>query len=113
MRRANYSIRKESIEDQLSAGRFSPCLEIKFRDIEGVHVHTIGAGFDDELYVFREDGETLVVSHNPKLGYIGMESFRGDDTSGVVFFQGDEYETFIQDKNRSFPAMVRQMSELL
>lgn len=113
MRRVDFSIRKESIEDQLSAGRFNPCLEITFRDIKGIHVHTIGAGFDDELYVFREKGETLVVSHNPKLGYIGMEAFRGGDTVGVVFFQGDEYENFIQDKNGSFPAMVRQMSELL
>lgn len=71
----DYEIKKESIEDMCTAGRFNPCLEITYRDKDGIQTHKLKAGNDDELYVYREDDVTYVLSENPLLGYVGLEVF--------------------------------------
>ena len=82
-----FEVRKESIEDACRAGRFHPLLEIVFRDKAGIHTHKIGAGYSDELHVFREDGVTYVLARNNALPYVGLEAFEGDDTVGDIFLQ--------------------------
>jgi len=44
MRRVNYKIQEESIDDMQMAGEFNPCSEITFRDKSGIHTHKIEAG---------------------------------------------------------------------
>ena len=83
----NFEVRKESIEDACRAGRFHPSLEIVFRDEAGIHTHKIGAGYSDELHVFREDGVTYVLARNNVLPYVGLEAFEGDDKVGDIFLQ--------------------------
>ena len=60
MKRVSCSITKESYEDMTKAGRFNPCLEATFRDKSGSHTHKISAGYSDEVYAFRENGETFI-----------------------------------------------------
>lgn len=83
----NYVISKESIEDMMKAGRFNQCLEIIFWDRSGKHKHKISAGYGDQIYVYREQGETFVVLQNRGLGYIGLETFKGDEALGEIFLE--------------------------
>lgn len=91
MRRAkNFTITKESLEDQVKGSRYNPCLEITFRDRIGRHKHKIFAGYSDEIHVFKNHGQTLVLSFNPRLGYAGLEAFQGDERINDVFLSGGE-----------------------
>ena len=83
----NYTIHKESFEDMLTSGRFNPCLEIVFRDKTGHHTHKLSAGHSDDIVVYREYGETLVLTHNPQLGYFGLEMFNGDEKGADLFLE--------------------------
>ena len=52
MRRVySHTIRKESYEDQIAAGRWNPGFEIVFRDRRGKHTHKISAGNSDVIHV--------------------------------------------------------------
>jgi hypothetical protein len=91
MRRSkNFTITKESLEEQVKDMRYHPCLEITFRDRIGRHKHKISAGYSDEIHVFRNHGETLVLSFNPGLGYAGLEAFQGDERINDVYLSGSE-----------------------
>jgi len=83
----NYVISKESVEDMMKAGRFNQCLEIVFRDRNGKHKHKISAGYGDEIYVYREQGETFVFLQNRGLGYIGLETFKANEAMGEIFLE--------------------------
>jgi len=83
----NFQIQKESTEDAVRAGRFHPSLEIVFRDKAGIHTHKIGAGYSDDLHVFREDDVTYVLARNNALPYVGLEVFEGSDKVGDIFLQ--------------------------
>ncbi len=83
----NFSISKETIEDQTQAGRWNPCLEISFRDKQGLHTHKIGAGYSDDIHVFRESGVTFIVGTNSRLGYVDLEIYEGDDKLGEIFLE--------------------------
>jgi hypothetical protein len=85
----NYSISKEPIEDMIEAGRFNPCIQITFRDRRGVHTHKLGAGYKDDIHVYREHGDTFVLTRNCRLGYVGLEVFNGNESVGDIFLQGD------------------------
>ena len=88
MRRIHrYSIGKESTEDMIRAKRFKPSLEITFRDRSGQHTHKLTAGSDDDLDVYREGPETLVLATNSRLGYIGLEVFEGPNKTGEIFVE--------------------------
>lgn len=89
MRKVKYEIKKESIESQLDAGRFNPALEITFRDKTGTHTHVIGAGYSDEIDVYRDGKETFVLTRNFDLEYVGLEVFEGDYVVGEMFLQSD------------------------
>ena len=80
MRRVtSYSIEKESFKDMIEARRFNPCLEISFRDRKGKHTQKLSAG--------REGEHTFVLCQNPRLGYIGLEVFVGEEQTGNIFIE--------------------------
>jgi hypothetical protein len=83
----NYSIRKESLRDMREAGRFNPCLEITFKDRKGNHTQKLSAGYQDEIHAYREGEYTFVLCQNPRLGYIGLEVFKGEEQTGDIFLE--------------------------
>jgi len=86
----NYIISKEPIEDMIKVGRFNPCLQITFRDRQGVHTHKLAAGYEDGIHVYRDHGETFVLTQDCRLGYVGLEVFNGNEAVGDIFLQGDD-----------------------
>jgi hypothetical protein len=86
----HFSIMNECLKDQLKARRHHPSLEITFRDKKGWHKHKILSGRADAIHVFRENGVTMVLSHNPRLEYAGLEAFEGDQKINDVFLTGSE-----------------------
>ena len=108
-----HTFAKESTEDMIAAGRYSPCIEITFHDRWGRHTHKLGAGTSDVIHVYREGGETLVLSVNDPLGYVGLEVFRGRDRVGEIFFQGDQL-TEVLGRNDLAPfTMIRRLLEYI
>ncbi|WP_020586344.1 hypothetical protein [Desulfobacter curvatus] len=110
----NYSISKESTEEMSRAKRFNPCLKITFRDHSGQHSHKLMAGYDDDLDVYREGPETLVLAINARLGYIGLEVFEGANKTGEIFVE--EYqviETLGRDDLTPFNAIKRLREHIL
>ena len=83
----NSKVSKESFDDMIKANRFNPSLEIIFRDKNGKHVHKISAGYDDVIHVYKEDVETYVLSLNPRMGYAGLEVFKGSEKTGKIFLE--------------------------
>ena len=104
----NYSISKENTEDMIQAKRFNPCLKITFRDRSGQHTHKLSAGYDDDLDVYREGSETYILTTNPRLGYIGLEVFKGADKTGEIFVEEHQVkETIGRDDLAPFNAIKR------
>jgi hypothetical protein len=114
MRRINhYAICKESVDDMTAAGRFNPCLEITFRDRSGVHTHKLSAGYDDHVHVYRESGQTFVLSCNDRLAYVGLDVFSGENPAGEIFLQGDQViEALGRDDLAPF-TVIRRMLEII
>jgi len=109
MRRVDCRIVKESYEDMIEAGRWHPSLEIIFRDKTGTHKHKIGAGDSDEVYAFREAGETFVFSQNISLGYISLEVFKGDEQTGDVFIDSHQVKEALGRDDLAPPAIIRRL----
>jgi len=110
MRKVDHQLQREPFKDMVAAGRLNPCLEITFRDKQGKHTHKIGAGYSDEVSVFRENGTTYILSHNPALGYAGLEAFDGDEKTGDVFLQGDPLLDLLGDKDLSPVQLAYELS---
>ena len=91
----NYEILKESFDDMIKANRFTPSLEILFRDKNGKHICKISAGYDDVIHVYREDADTYILSLNPGLGYVGLEVLDGSEKTGRIFLQGDQVKEIL------------------
>lgn len=110
MRRvSNHTITKESVEDMLNARRFNPCLEITFRDKSGKHTHKLSAGYSDDVYVYRESSETLMLTHNLRLGYVGLEVFNGAGSVGNIFLN-DHQVTGVFGRDDLAPfTMIRRL----
>jgi len=112
MRRVNnYTITKESFDDMCKAQRFNPCLEITFRDKTGTHTHKLNAGYRDDIYVYRDNGQTYILTNNPYLGYVGLEVFNGDEHTGDLFL---EYYNLIEVLGRCDLApftIIRRLKE--
>lgn len=113
MRRVDYKIVKESFEDMVEAGRLHPSLEIIFRDKNGTHKHKIGAGYSDEIYAFREAGETFILSQNARLGYVSLEIFKGDEQTGDIFIDSHQVkETIGRDELSPYTIIRRLMPHI-
>ena len=98
MRKVNFRLEKESWEDMHEAGRMNPSLEVTFRDKTGNHKHKIGAGYSDDIYAYREAGETFILSQHFGLGYISLEIFKGDEQTGDVFIDSHQVDDAIGKK---------------
>ena len=109
MRRVDYRIVRESFEDMIEAGRWHPSLEIIFRDKTGTHRHKIGAGYSDEVYAFREAGETFVFARNAQLGYVSLEVFRGDEQTGDIFIDSHQIKETIGNDELSPCTIIRRL----
>jgi len=93
------------------AKRWNPCLEITFRDKTGLHTHKLNAGYQDDFHVYRENGDTFILTTNIYLGYVGMEVFAGDEKTGDLFL---EYHKLIETLGRSDLApftVIRRLKE--
>jgi hypothetical protein len=90
MRKVNFNLEKETFEDMIEAGRMHPSLEIIFRDKTGTHRQKIGAGHSDEIYAYRESGETFILSQHEGLGYVSLEVFNGDEQTGDIFIDSHQ-----------------------
>lgn len=91
MKRINhFRIAKESNANMITAGRYHPALEITFCDRFGKHTHTLSAGTDDVIHVYRKANLTCVLSVNARLGYVGLEVFNGDEKAGDIFLQENQ-----------------------
>ena len=110
----NYRINKESIEDMIQAKRFSPCLEITFRDRSGQHTHKLSAGYDDDLDVYREGPETYILTTNSRFGYIRLEVFEGADKTGEIFVEEHQLiETLRRQNLAPFNAIKRLREHII
>ena len=108
-----YTISKESFEDMCKAKRFNPCLEITFRDKNGIHHHKLSAGYDDDIYVYREHQETFILTQNPCLGYAGLEVFEGGTKSADIFLEAHQViEVLGRDDLAPF-TMIRRLCNYL
>ena len=109
-----YSIGKESTEDMIRAKRFNPCLEITFKDRSGQHTHKLTAGYGDDLDVYREGAETYILTINPRLGYIGLEVFKGPDKTGEIFVEEHQViETLGREDLAPFNAIKRLREHII
>ena len=95
----NYRISKEDFWEMLHAKRHNPCLVITFKDKSGSHTHTLSAGYQDDIDVYREGKETFVLSRNPRLEYVGLEVFEGAEKQGSIFLQGYQVKEVLKGEN--------------
>lgn len=93
------------------AQRFNPALEIRFRDKSGIHTYTLSAGYDDDLYVYREATETYVLSLNHRLEYVGLQVFEGSDGQGEIFLQDSQVEEVLGHLDYAPYTIIRRLRE--
>ena len=105
----NYSISKESLEDMIGSGRFNPSFEITFQDKPGRH--KLGAGYGDDLNVYREGDEIFIFYNNEMLGYVGLEVIHGDEKLGEIFMEGDELKDVLGRKNLAPSNVIKHLRE--
>ena len=114
MRRVTkYNVAKESFEDMIEAGRFNPSLEISFRDRKGRHIQKLYAGYGDDLNVFREGEHTLVLCQNPRLGYIGLEVFMGEEQTGDIFIEQHQVIEVLGRDDLAQHTIIRRLKEYI
>ena len=106
-----YTIAKESCEDMCKATRFNRCREISFRDRTGKHTHKLSAGYSDDSSVYRENGQTFVLSQNPGLGYIGLEVFRGEEQAGDIFLEAHRITEILGQGNLAPFTIIKRLED--
>jgi len=107
----NYSISKESLEDMIGSGRFNPSLEITFQDKPGRH--KLGAGYGDDVEVYREGTETFILYTNDMLGYLGLEVFEGTEKQGDIFLEEYELKDVLGSENIAPFNVIRYLMEYI
>lgn len=114
MRRVvNYQLRKESFQDMTDAGRYNRCIEITFHDKAGVHTHKLGAGSSDEIDIYREHSETFVLSRNRRLGYVGLQVFKGSDQVGDIFIEPHQVDDTVGDIELAAYTIIRRLLDYI
>ena len=109
----HFSIAKELIEDMCDARKFNPCLEITFRDKTGKHTHKLSAGYSDFIHVYRELGETFVLSENFKMGYFGLEVFNGSEKAGDIFIESHQVKDILGNEALAPANIIKRMMEYI
>lgn len=113
MRKIKAIIANEPFDYMVSAGRWNPCVEIIFNQGRAQHRHKIKAGSSDEILVYREGSLVYVLNFNQRLPYIGLEVFDGNENVGNVFFQGDQVQEALGNRNKSPFATIRRLLEYI
>jgi hypothetical protein len=108
-----YTISKESFEDMCKAKKFNPSLKITFRDKNGIHHHKLSAGYDDDVYVYREHQETFILTQNSRLGYVGLEVFEGDTKSADIFLEAHQVIEVLGKDDLAPFTMIRRLCDHL
>lgn len=109
----NYNISKESFDDMCRAKRFNQCLEITFRDKIGKHTHKISAGYSDDINVYRKYDETFVLSQNTRLGYVGLEIFKGNSQTGDIFLENESMMTILGRDDLAPFTIIRRLMKYI
>jgi len=110
---ANFSVAKESIEDMCRAKRYNPCLKLTFRDKSGIQTHKISAGYSDDITVYREHGETFVLSENFGLGYVGLEVFNGGEKTGDIFLESHHVKEVLGKQGLAAFTIIRRLLQYI
>jgi len=109
MRKVRFNLKKECFEEMIEAGRLNPSLEIIFRDKTGSHTHKIGAGYSDDIFVYRESEDTFVLSRSENLGYASLEVFTGNEKTGDIFIDSHQVEDTIGNSDRAPYTIIRRL----
>ena len=109
----DYTIELESIEDQLTAHRFNPCLELTLHERNREQTYTISAGYADHISVYREGDVIYVLSHNPHLDYVGLEVFQDGNLVTDIFLQGDDVPYIFGGRDRSPCEMIKRLRDVM
>ena len=107
----NYSINQESLEDMLESGRFNPILEITFQDKPGRY--KLGAGYGDDLNVYREGAEVFILYTNDMLGYVGLEIFVESEKQGEIFLEEYELKDVLGRRNLAPFNVIKKLREYI
>lgn len=100
MKELNFHTEKETITEQVQAGRFNPALVLLFRFSKKDYRITIGAGYDDEISLFVDTPsagslpppEFYLLTRNVQLGYIGLDVYNAaGEQIADVFLDADGY----------------------
>jgi len=89
MKAVNCTLQLESYESQCTNKRYNPAYELTFQDKEGTHTVTLQAGTRDQIYVYCHEENTVVLTVNPFLNYVGLEVFKHAELVGEIFAQFD------------------------
>jgi hypothetical protein len=108
-----YTISKESFEDMCKAKKFNPGLQITFRDKNGIHHHILSAGYSDDICVYRENQQTFILTQNPRLGYVGLEVFEGDDKSEDIFLEAHQVIEVLGRDDLAPLTVIRRLCDYL
>lgn len=88
--KSNYTIEKETLEEQLTAKRYNPAFVLVFKNKSGKHRVTLDSGGFDDIEVFREKNFVYVLSINQRMYYVGMQVFEGSEEKGNIFLQDSQ-----------------------
>lgn len=102
----DYSIRKETVNEVVAAGRFNAALVIRFSDKSGTQEHVLSSGYRDVLEVFRNRQTTYVVMVNYNLEYAGLEVFEGGEKIDDLFFSERDNYTQLTRGRALLPATI-------
>lgn len=83
----SYSIFHEPWAEAWKAKRHNRALVLSFRDAKGKHRVVLDSGESDQIDVFREFDQTIILSTNSKYGYAGLQVFQGEKEEGSFFIQ--------------------------
>ena len=84
--------------------------------MKGKHEVALSCGTHDEVEVFREGQYTFALSWNDRLGYVGVERFKGSDLEEELFLQDSQHvEECLGKRGLDLTpmAMVKRLSRYL
>ena len=61
--------------------------------------------------MYREHGDTFVLTQNFRLGYGGLEVFNGKDSVGNIFLQGDDVIEILGRDNLAPFTIIRRLKD--
>lgn len=97
----------ESKEEQVRAGRHHPCRTVSFERYGKIRTVKISAGTEDNVFLFRERTDLIVLSVNYKRDYVGIEVFDIKNLSPVP-----DHALFIQNEWEAEEILGKSIDQL-